>query len=79
MSFKLSLKQLIKLLLVSLGLALVLSMLATWLDPQELFKQTAEVQWSLVWETMSSWFWPLWMMFAALGYVFMMVYRIVNS
>ncbi len=66
------------LLLIAFGLALVLSMLATWLDPKDFFQQP-EIYWSLVWVTLKSWLWALWIIFAALGYVFMMIYRIVNG
>jgi uncharacterized BrkB/YihY/UPF0761 family membrane protein len=83
MSFKLSLKQLFLLLLITLLLALALSMLATWVDwranPNELFYSESAIHWLVVWETLSSWLWPLWIMFTALGYVFMMIYRIVND
>lgn len=78
MNFKLSFKQLLMLLFIAFGLALVLSMLATWLDPKDFFQQP-EIQWPLVWVTLQSWLWALWIIFAALGYVFMMIYRIVNG
>jgi hypothetical protein len=81
--FKLNLKQLIKLLLVTLVIALLLSVLATWADwrvnPSGLFYTGEVIHWSVVWQTLSSWLWPLWLMFLALGYVGMMVVRLVRG
>ncbi len=83
MIYKISFKQLIFLLMISLVSALLLSVLATWMDwrvnPNEIFYSGSVIHWSVVWETLSSWLWPLWLMFVALGYVFMMIYRLVRG
>ncbi len=81
--FKLSLNQLIKLLLVTLVIALLLSMLATWMDwrvnPSGIFYSESVIHWLVVWQTLSSWLWPLWVMLAALGYVGMVLLRLVRG
>lgn len=79
--FKLSLKQLIRLLLVTFSVALLLSVIPTWLDWWEnvsgLFQTEAGTNWSVVWETLSSWLWPLWLLLVALGYLGIVVVRLV--
>lgn len=44
--------------------------MANWrVNPGGLFYTGEVIHWSLVWQTLSSWLWPLWVMFLALGYV----------
>jgi len=81
--FKLRLKQLFKLVLVTFVLALLFSVLATWLDwrvnPSGIFYSELVIHWSVVWQTLGSWLWPLWLMFLALGYVGMVLVRLLRG
>ena len=71
------------LLLISLIIALIISVFATWLDwrvnPSGLFYSDSDIHWAVVWETLSSWLWALWLVFMGLGYVEMVFYRLIKG
>lgn len=76
-------KQLIRLVLVTFVLAVVVASIMTWLDwrvnPNGIFYSESVIHWSVVWQTLSSWLWPLWLMFLALGYVGIILVSLVRG
>ncbi len=81
--FKLKPKQFWWLVGISFLLALLLGTFATWLDLWEnfsgLFRSDVGTNWLMLWETFSSWIWPLWALFAVLGYVGLVLVRMVKG
>ena len=80
--FRLKAKQFWWLSGISFLMALLLATFAAWLDLWKnfsgLFRSDAGTNWLMLWETFSSWMWPLWALIAALGYVGILLVRLLR-